>query len=609
MSEQAPSPLWQTPPSPYNPVPLTTQSSFDVKHSANGSTSPSLHPKPGPPQNGQFSPPTASSTILEDETIRSYARWQGAAKATLLSSRAILTLFVLASAIILTMFSSSGIVRFEGQVIKWKLLLYTLQLEAAIYVFMKDVLALGIDYLLVHKGMTRSQLGHALGVTARLWRVQGSLYKTLVSIVTIVASIVAPVLLSVVLVRQGSNLESAEDMLVSTNCIGGRIRDNFGATGQSYLFNVSEEKYTIKSGAEHYAVYEKAGTGRQVFVPKVPQIGGYSSDCNDDENVDVVGARVLSVEGLLYKCEPKVDEVSTPIEDMEEIGAGTSSDKFRLLEDSHRGDESRQTARFNVSFAIRKGQSSTAILMIPCDVVSAEANLDVAMTEDGVMGLSIVDGEVSELSLPLPPRVVGTMENELELALENSVGRKGIGIVSRWVATDNSLSEWDGLIRGVVASYGIRGALQETFADKDDKRNAINILKVSSSTEETQTMRIAVLWIPVGLAIFSRILTWIFPSIFTGGLRQVLTWVGVESGGAGGAYYSETGVDEVKERECFLNLNPNIGAVSHLGLADKRDRQIGLGSYRYVRRLTNRGVIRGPRLGRNGTEEHNAQST
>lgn len=521
------------------------------------------------------------------------AHWEGSAKVTLFSSRSLLTCFSILSAVVLTLFSSSGIITFQGQFIKWKLLLFTLQLEATLYVFVRDLLTVGVDYLLVSRGMTMSQISHALSITTSLRRVQGATYKAIVIIITTLGSIIAPILLAVVLKREGNegrNLVAVENMLISTNVIGGRVLDNFGATGQSYLFNISEEKFRIRPGAQHYAVYLKAGTAHQTFVPKTPQIGPYSTDCNSDENVDIVSARVLDVEGLLYKCEPTVDEQPRQITDFEEVGAGTSSDTFRLLSDSHQAI-GKDEAKFNVTMAIRKGENSTAILYIPCDVIAATASLDVIMNDDGVMGMSIVNGDISESSMELPPRVLGEEPNALELALENAIGRKGIGIVSRYVATD--ISDWEGLIRGVTAAYGIRSALQKTFADRDQKKNAVNVRKFPESIEETQRMRVVALWIPVGLALASRIITWLFPSIFNGGLKQVLCWMQLTSDGAGGTFYKESGKEEVKERPKFICLKVQEGNVSCLGLSEKRDNQLGLGSYRWVRRLTNRGLVRG----------------
>lgn len=536
-----------------------------------------------------------SSSILGHVSSGPIAYWEGAAKGTLLSARMMLTFFTIASAVVLTLFSSSGTVKFEGQLIKWKLFLYTLQLEAALFVFVRDCLALGVDYLLVYVGMTRSQLSHALSVTTSLRRVNGATYKAIIIAVTALGSIIGPVLLSLVLLREGdgNNLVQAEDMQVATNCIGGRIRQNFGATGEDYLFNTSNEKFKITAGAEHYVVYLKAGTARQVFVPKTPQIGSYSRDCNSDKNDKVVAASVLDVDGLLYKCNPDVTEVHTRIEDFAEIGAGTSSDTFRILADNHAPVGSdKEKAAFNVTFAVKKDDSSTAILKIPCDVTAASANLDIVMNNAGIMGMSIEDGSLEEQAYFLPPRVLGDQPNELEHALENSIGRKGIGLVSGWAATH--ISEWEGLIRGVVGSYGIRSALLKTFADLDDNKKAINVLKIAEGVEETQNMRIAALWIPVALAVCSRIVSWLYPSIFNGGLQQVLTWMGVTCGGAGGLLYSETGTNVVVEKKFYLTLKTtDKNDVSLIGLTDTRDKQLGIGSYRYVRRRTNRGLLRG----------------
>lgn len=536
--------------------------------------------------------PPGTSSLFDSRQNSPVPEWEGSAKLTLFTSRSALTLFSIASAILLTVYSSSGVVKFEGEFIKWKLLLFTLQLEAALFVFVHDILAVAIDYLLVFRGMTRSQLGHAIGTTTSISTVQGTLYKVLVCTVTALTAIIAPVLLSVILAREGNPRVRVADLQVGTNCIGGRIGDNYGATGQGYIFNMSDDKFRIIPGGEHYATYEIAGTARQVFVPKTPQIGPYSTACNSDENADIVAARVTEVEGLLYKCEPTVEERAEDISTLEDVGSGTGKEKFRLLEDSHTATEN-DKATFKVSFAVKKDEGSTAILTIPCEVSAAKATLDAQMNDEGVMGLSVVDGTIAEISKVLPPRVLGNDENLLDRALENAIGRKGIAIVSKWVASNNRISEWDGLIRGVVVAYGIRAAFQQTFADSDDKRLAINVWKKQDSVEDLQKLRTSIIWIPVCLAVISRLLCWAFPTIFNGGLPQVLTWMGQNQGGAGGKGYRELGKEQTDERKLYLNTEIVVGGTSAVGLGTSKDNQLVMGSYKCLRRLTNRGRLTG----------------
>lgn len=581
-------------PGPPFPHPLPEQAE---SHTMVGPTASDDHVTPHSPQQSMtspdsvISPPERPPTFAMEEN-QPPAEWKSSAHLILFSYRTGLTILSIAAAILLTMFSSSGVVKFEGETIKWKLLLYTLQLEVALFVFMHDILALAIDYLLVFKGMTRSQLGHALSITCSVNSVQGLLYKVIVYTVAAIGAIVAPILLSVVLAREATSLVSVADMNISTNCLGGRVGPNFGATGQSYIFNFTHEKFRIKEGAQHYATYDSAGSTRIVFVPKTPQIGSYSTDCNSEENVDIIQARIIRVQGLLYTCRPTVEERALSIGELQDIGNGTAADQFRILNDSHVPAQNDKTkALFNVSFAINKDQGSTVILNIPCDVTAAEATLDVVMNPDGIMGMEVVDDKFTEISEKLPPRVVGDKENLLFLSLENAIGRSGISIVKRWVATD--ISVWDGLIRGVVAAYGIRSAFRDTFADKDDKRLATGVRRRPDSTEDLQVLRTFAIWIPVCLALFSRLMSWAFPSIFNGGLGQLLTWMGLEQGGVGGKGYRELGKEQVDERELFLNVKVVKGETSTVGLGTARDNQIQMGSYTSLKRLTYGGLLAG----------------
>lgn len=531
---------------------------------------------------------------------RSRATWAGAGWAALLSSAALLTLFATISAIILTVYSETGIVTFQGQVVKWKILLFTLQLEAAIVVVVDDLIALGVDYFLVYQGLTLGQLGHALSHMISFQKVSGRAYKTFFVVIATCGYILGPILLSVVLASQDSNsrnFKAVPDTEISTNTIGGRVGVNYGATGQSFLFNASEEKYSVSEEPWHYVVYMMAGSTRQVFVPKTPQIGPYSDDCNSDLDADIVSARVIDVEGLLYDCKPTVREDSRGIEDFEErYTPGTSRDTMRLIKDEHSKDPPNgdgTKAKFLVEIAVKKNEaSSTSVLTIPCGVTAAKVILDVRMDQNGIMTLQPATQSFDTLNFTLPRRVIGDDPNDLNLALENSIGRKGIGKVSTYVSAGGRLDDWEGLIRAIVGAYGIRSALHTTFADSEDRRLAVDV-RIQNAEGEDQLLRKWVLWIPVALAVFTRIVSWIFPSIFSGGLRQVLCWLGVRNGGAGGELYEERWIDEDVDTKSFLKLEVSEHGRSRLWLGEERDMKLGLGTYRMIRRLTGRGLLSG----------------
>ncbi|CDF36245.1 unnamed protein product [Chondrus crispus] len=213
----------------------------------------------------------------------------------------------------------------------------------------------------------------------------------------------------------------------------------------------------------------------------------------------------------------------------------------------------------------------------------------------------MVDGTIAEDSQSLPPRVVGDDKNLLDRALENAIGRRGIAIVSKWVTSN--IQEWDGLIRGVVGAYGIRAALQKTFADRDDKKLATNVYKKQDSVEDLQNLRTIIIWIPVCMAVISRLLCWAFPTVFNGGLQQVLTWMGQDQGGAGGKGYRELGKEQTDEKKLYLNAEIVKGGTSAVGLGTSKDNQIVMGSYKCLRRLTNRGRLTGFRSVGSGQEQ------
>lgn len=120
-----------------------------------------------------------------------------------------------------------------------------------------------------------------MSATLSLSNVRGPAYKFYYLTIVLSVGILAPVLLSVVLVRggEGSNRISADNQDVGTNTIGGKIDDNFGATGQSFLFNASNEKYKFSEDSQPYAIYRKLSPFRQCFVPKTPQVRTASLIC------------------------------------------------------------------------------------------------------------------------------------------------------------------------------------------------------------------------------------------------------------------------------------------------------------------------------------------
>ncbi len=163
-------------------------------------------------------------------------------------------------------------------------------------------------------------------------------YKCGFTSVTMSSSFIATVLVSFVLVPNPSpvNRDPVKGSVnVQTNCLGGRFGNNYGGTGQATLYNASNQKFRLPDTDQVYGLYIKAATRRQIFVPKVPQIGPYSTECNSDYQVNIIEARVLNVQGLLYDCEPKVKEIAKGIENFPTPFADTSPDTFRILNDSH----------------------------------------------------------------------------------------------------------------------------------------------------------------------------------------------------------------------------------------------------------------------------------
>eukprot|EP00171_Calliarthron_tuberculosum_P005359 IDg5359t1 len=441
--------------------------------------------------------------------------WRSTGYIMLKDLRMVLVAGTVAIAIFLTFYSKSGQLSFEGQVIRWKIFLFTLEVEAAMYVVFRDVVSAFIDIVLSFMGLTLSQISHAMGVLIPLGSVSGHYSYTVgIVVMTFLTGIGSPLLISSVLSPRTnvSNRIRIPDKLISTNCLGGRVGDNFGETGQGFLFNSSKEKYSLNPNAQPYVLYLTAGISREVFIPKTPQLGPYSADCNSNKDVDIVEAQVVEVKGILYRCNPKVKEWPIRITDFNSTAPSTLSSPVRVLKDSHKPDgNTKAKANFNVTLAIKKDAESTAVLQIPCKVTSAQATLDINMDEEGKMLMKII-GKITKLSLELPPRVLGIEPNNMIGGMENSIGAKSISLVEKYVATGMN-AEWDGLVRAIVGAYGIRSARRTTFADRDEKRPAFNMKKVVDQAD-LQELQIPILWIPVALVIVSRILQWQFLSYF-----------------------------------------------------------------------------------------------
>lgn len=71
-----------------------------------------------------------------------------------------------------------------------------------------------------------------------------------------------------------------------------------------------------------------------------------------------------------------------------------------------------------------------------------------------------------------------------------------------------------------------RSAFRETFADTDDRSDAVNIVRVLANESTIEVLRTHILWIPIGIVAVARILSLIFNrNLFNGYLKQGLEWM------------------------------------------------------------------------------------
>ncbi len=459
-----------------------------------------------------------------------YKYWVDTLEHTFISFKSLLFAFAVLAAIILSVYSKTGQLVFDGTNIWWKIALFQVELELLRTVFQSDAVGLLVEYVVTRRGISIDVLSHAMGAVTPLFSVnRNQFYKFGFASVTMLSSLLATVLVSFVLVPNPTaiNRERVNGSVdVQTNSFGGRYGKNYGATGQMLLFNASNEKFRLPDTDQAYGLYIKAATRRQIFVPKVPQIGPYSTACNSDHDVDIVEARVLNVQGLLYDCEPKVQAIAQGIEKFPTPFAGSALDKFRLLNDSQtRIGNSDTKAALYFRAVIAKQIEVVSMFELTCDIQAAEATIDAKMNDDGVMGLSLPKGIVIEMkNLTLPPRVLGDRENNLDFALENAIGSRGIAVVDKYVATSFN-ADWEGLVYWIATAYGVRSALKDTFADTDDRRQAVNVMKLSTRRTLVEVLRVYILWIPIGIVLFVRLISVLNTNIFGGSVKQVLDWM------------------------------------------------------------------------------------
>ncbi len=441
----------------------------------------------------------------------------------------------IAAAGILTTFSSTGQLVFDGTNIWWKIALFQVQLELSRTVFFSDAIGLLVEYVVTRRGISADLLSHAMGAVTPLFTGNRNwFYKFGFTGVVLFSSLLTTVLVSFVIVPNPSSLNREPvkgSRSVRTNSLGGRMGNNYGATGEMLLFNASSEKFKLPDTDQTYGLYIKAATRRQVFVPKVPQIGPYSRECNSEHDVNIVEARVLDVQGLLYDCEPQVKEIAQSIENYPTPFAGTSAAAFRLLNDSHtRVGNSDKRAKMYFRAVIARRTQEVAMFQLTCEVQAAQATIDAKMSDRGVMGLSLPKGTIfQKKNLTLPPRVLGDLDNNLDFALANSIGARGIGVVEKYVATGFN-AEWEGFVYWIVTAYGVRSASKDTFVDAIDRRNAVNVMQLSTRRTLVEVLRVPILWVPVGIVLLARLASLLNTNTFNGNVKQILDWMNWNDG-------------------------------------------------------------------------------
>ena len=468
--------------------------------------------------------------LKRTETDRSatLTYWVTTIQKQFVSINSVFFLFALATAIILTIYSSTGELIFDGRNIWWKIVLYQFEIEILRQVIESDATGLLVEYVVTRVGISADLLSHAMGsVTSLLGSSRDRGYQIGSIGISVFSSLLPTVLVAFVLIPRpfDRNVERIPDIEVSTNCIGGRIGRNYGATGQSIIFNASNEKFRLPGTDQAYGLFIRSASRREIFTPKIPQIGAYSTECNSNENVNVIGAKVNNVQGILYDCQPLVKDLATPIEEFNTTFENTSSDTFRIIEDTHeKVDNSSTRAKLRIRMVLAKQLNRVSYFQLECDVQAAETDIVVRMNDKGRMGLSLPpDATFTKKNLTLPPRVVGDSDNKLDRSLENSIGRRGIGVVDKYVTTD--LGDWDGLTYWIITAYGVRSALRETFADQDDRRKATEVVHLSSRPSKVEVMRIPIIWVPVLIALVIRLFSLRNTHIFSGNFKQALDWL------------------------------------------------------------------------------------
>ena len=479
--------------------------------------------------------PVAEESDHHRFRVAKVSYWVDVLRHVFINFKSVLFATAIAGAVILTVYSKTGELVFDGTNIWWKIALFQIEIELLRSVFESDAVGLLVDYVVTRRGISAELLSHAMGAVTPLFSGNKNwFYKFGFTSVTLFSSLLATVLVSFVIVPNPSSVNREPikgSVFVQTNCIGGRSGKNYGATGQMLLFNASNEKFRLPDNDQAYGLYIKAATRRQIFVPKVPQIGPYSTDCNSDHQVNIVEARVLNVQGLLYDCEPKVQSIAKSIENFKSPFAGTSLNTFRLLNDSHtRIENSDKKAKLFIRAVIAKQIQKVSMFELICTVQAAEATIDTKMNDRGVMGLSLPKGIViTTKNLTLPPRVIGDRPNNLDFALENAIGARGIGVVEKYVATSFN-SDWEGLVYWIATAYGVRSALKDSFADTDDRRPAVNLMQLSTRRTMVEILRIYILWIPIGIVLLVRLASMFNTNMFVGSLKQVLDWTNWSDG-------------------------------------------------------------------------------
>ncbi len=188
-------------------------------------------------------------------------------------------------------------------------------------------------------------------------------------------------------------------------------------------------------------------------------------------------------------------------------------------------DKSDKKAKMYFRAVIAKQIEKVSMFALTCVVQAAEATIDAKMNDEGFMGLSLPEQTVIQMkNLTLPPRVLGDRPNNLDFALTNSIGARGIGVVEKYVATSFN-ADWEGLVYWIATAYGVRSALKDTFVDTDDRRTAVNVMQLSTQRTMVKVLRKYIPWIPVGIVLLVRLISLFNTNMIIGNVKQVLDWM------------------------------------------------------------------------------------